>query len=235
MSNSIGDLKNSGLQGNNWPWQYKVLLGLDKIVSAIGGTEYEAQIIKATCPLPGPPTSGYYLEVRIYNTTTGSFGAPIYYLPGSTTPVNLSTCTKEYANDSLVLTQILTELIDQGVTLDAIETAVEGTLDVNILSSVELEIKNDVGNPIPVILPTGTVTASLERITTGSGTVATGAYSVAFFNAGDQPALVALQALNPGERVTFEAPEGKTLGPIFYNVGLAILGQIRDLVISKVI
>lgn len=35
MSNSIGDLKNSGLQGNNWPWQYKVLLGLDCICDGI--------------------------------------------------------------------------------------------------------------------------------------------------------------------------------------------------------
>ena len=129
MSNSIGDLKNSGLQGNNWPWQYKVLLGLDKIVAAIGATEYEAQIIKATCPGP-TPASGYYLEVRIYNPTTGTFGAPVYYLPGSTTPVNLSACTKEYANDSLVLTQIYTELLAQGLTLDAIETAVQGTLTV---------------------------------------------------------------------------------------------------------
>jgi len=36
MSNSIGDLKNSGLQGNNWPWQYKVLKGLDCICDGIG-------------------------------------------------------------------------------------------------------------------------------------------------------------------------------------------------------
>ena len=36
MSNSIGDLRNSGLQGNNWPWQYKVLKGLDCICNEIG-------------------------------------------------------------------------------------------------------------------------------------------------------------------------------------------------------
>lgn len=35
MSNSIGDLKNSGLKGNNWPWQHKVLLGLDCICNGI--------------------------------------------------------------------------------------------------------------------------------------------------------------------------------------------------------
>lgn len=35
MSNSIGDLRNSGLQGNNWPWQYKVLKGLDCICESV--------------------------------------------------------------------------------------------------------------------------------------------------------------------------------------------------------
>jgi hypothetical protein len=182
MSNSIGDLKNSGLQGNNWPWQYKVLLGLDGIINAINATEteYEAQIVKATCPGP-TPSSGYYLEIRIYNTTTGTFNPPVYYLPGSTTPVNLSACTKEYANDSLVLTQILTELIEQGLTLDAIETAVEGTLTVQ---ATDLDIRTltcddkvslcvngnivDALNPLPttatVSFPTGSLTACNDAV-----------------------------------------------------------------------
>jgi hypothetical protein len=34
MSNSIGNLKNSGLQGNNFPWQLKVLQGLQAIASS---------------------------------------------------------------------------------------------------------------------------------------------------------------------------------------------------------
>jgi hypothetical protein len=34
MSNSIGDLRNSGNQGNNFPWQLKVLQGLQAIASS---------------------------------------------------------------------------------------------------------------------------------------------------------------------------------------------------------
>lgn len=34
MSNSIGNLKNSGLQGNNFPWQLKMLQGLQAIYDA---------------------------------------------------------------------------------------------------------------------------------------------------------------------------------------------------------
>ena len=29
---SIGNLKTDGGKGTNWPWQYKMLLGLNKIV-----------------------------------------------------------------------------------------------------------------------------------------------------------------------------------------------------------
>lgn len=38
MSNSIGDLRNSGLQGNNWPWQFKVLQGLQCVCDAVTNT-----------------------------------------------------------------------------------------------------------------------------------------------------------------------------------------------------
>lgn len=101
MSNSIGDLKNSGLKGNNWPWQYKVLLGLDKIAASIvtGGKEYEAELVSITCPGPTPPAGEVLrLEVRIFDTTTGSFTDVQYYEPGSTTadPADYSGCTITY-------------------------------------------------------------------------------------------------------------------------------------------
>ncbi len=35
MSNSIGDLKNDGLKGNNWPWQYRMLRGLQGIYDEV--------------------------------------------------------------------------------------------------------------------------------------------------------------------------------------------------------
>lgn len=91
------------------------------------------------------------------------------------------------------------------------------------------------GGSLNVALPAGTQTPSILRVTAGSGTVAAGATSVAFFNAGDQPAVVALDSLLPGERVFFSATAGKTLGAIAYDAGAAVLGEIRDLVISKVV
>ena len=101
MSNSIGNLKNSGLKGNNWPWQYKVLLGLDKIAASIatGGSEYEAELVNISCPGPVPPLGDIIrLEVRVFDTTTGSFTTVQYYEPGSIVPdpTDYSTCTITY-------------------------------------------------------------------------------------------------------------------------------------------
>lgn len=133
------------------------------------------------------------------------------------------------ALDATTLAALETITVQQGTS----PWVVSGT--VNIGTMPEVEIKNDSGNPIPVTLPTGTATASVTRITSGSGTVAAGSYSVAFFNAGDQSALVAASILYPGERLSFSAPEGKTLGAISYDVGATILGEIRDLIISTVV
>jgi hypothetical protein len=58
MSNSIGDLKNSGLQGNNWPWQYRVLKGLEGIIDTLKAS--------ACCP---PQNRSPKI---IYETTPGS-------------------------------------------------------------------------------------------------------------------------------------------------------------------
>ena len=101
MSNSIGNLKNSGLKGNNWPWQYKMLLGLDKIAASIvtGGKEYEAELVNISCSGPVPPLGDIIrLEIRVFDTTTGSFTTVQYYEPGSIVPdpTDYSTCTITY-------------------------------------------------------------------------------------------------------------------------------------------
>lgn len=71
MSNSIGNLKNSGLQGNNFPWQLKMLQGLQAI--------YDEVKLPLTCAEDGvticAPTGG--LDVNLHD---GS-GTPITSTP----------------------------------------------------------------------------------------------------------------------------------------------------------
>ena len=63
---SVANLKDSGNQGNNFPWQYKMLLGLDKILSAFSssGVSYLAPQARITNILrvttSGTITSGKY-------------------------------------------------------------------------------------------------------------------------------------------------------------------------------
>jgi len=104
---SIGNLKDSGNQGNNFPWQLKMLLGqqcacdelaaindntdqveflLSAILTALqDSNEYEAKFVVDTCDV----ARTVYLEVRIWDPTPppGSWGPITYYLPGSSTPV----------------------------------------------------------------------------------------------------------------------------------------------------
>lgn len=143
---SIGNLKTDGGKGTNWPWQYRMLKGLQGIIDVINstanGSEYEAKLVNITCT--GIPFNGteLYLEVRVWDTVTGGFtGSPTYYLPGSTVGVPLATFT------------------DAGCTItyleagDATEVTLQAVLD---------ELKADLADKvvIPVLLrKTGNVVA----------------------------------------------------------------------------
>lgn len=95
---SIGNLKDSGNQGNNFPWQLKMLLGqqcacdaledlvnntddienyLVQILAAIqAGTDYEAALVVDSANVT-------WLEIRVWNGTT--FDPAVYYQAGSNT------------------------------------------------------------------------------------------------------------------------------------------------------
>ena len=77
---SIGNLKTDGGKGTNYPYQSKVLLGLDRIATQIGAdnVDFEAELVIDS---DTPPV--VYLEVRIWDQSAGEFNPPVYYLPGS--------------------------------------------------------------------------------------------------------------------------------------------------------
>jgi hypothetical protein len=57
---SVGDLKTDGLKGNNFPWQLKMLKGLQGIINAI---------IAIPAPVPTPALSKVPVIKRISGTT----------------------------------------------------------------------------------------------------------------------------------------------------------------------
>jgi hypothetical protein len=140
---SVGDLKTDGLKGNNFPWQLKMLLGqqcacdqlteinantddVEFLLSAIlttlqANTEYEAKFVVDTCN-----GDTVYLEVRVWNPDTSTWGPITYYLPGSDTPVIPPGAATPgcliYTDPSGVLALILGEIQTSNLILTDIET-----------------------------------------------------------------------------------------------------------------
>lgn len=191
---SIGNLKTDGGKGTNWPWQYKMLKGLQGIIDVINstanGSEYEAKLVNITCT--GVPFNGteLYLEVRVWDTVTGGFtGSPTYYLPGSTIGVPLATftnagCTIEYleAGDAteVTLQAVLSTLNSTTVIPGMLRknaTAVPGVFDV-ITDSVKsitfanysaVDAKIGISNLAPVPVVAETILKAGEVITFDAG------------------------------------------------------------------
>lgn len=101
----------SGNQGKNMPFQWNMLQsqgaminaitgGFSALITLLGTKEYEAKLVEDSA---GTPVT--WLEVRVYNTGTGTFDPPVYYLAGSTIPGS-PTLPIFYLNDSTILSTI---------------------------------------------------------------------------------------------------------------------------------
>jgi hypothetical protein len=145
MSLGNGNPK-SGDKGSNFNYELKVLQGLQctcdqlKIIDANtddvefiltsilttlqASTEYEAKFVVDTCN-----SDTVYLEVRVWNPDTSTWGPVTYYLPGSTTPVIPPGAATPgclvYADPSAVLALILGAIQASNVILTDIETSVQ--------------------------------------------------------------------------------------------------------------
>ncbi len=220
----------------NASWQLKVLRGLSNIADSIvaADNDYEAAIVKETCP-GSPPTTRLLWEIRIFDPSAGTFAAPVYYVPGSNTPTTIGAgCTIDYQSDAAVLALILAELesIDlhaANISTDTgnIETHV-GNIDSDtgtIKNDIAL-IKADVDDIRIAVQGVAGRTPELTRVT-ANGTIAVGAYSISFANVGtadagvggdnDGTPVVAGTVLKAGETVTFTAPGKDTLDAMDYQ------------------
>lgn len=193
MSNSIGNLKNSGLQGNNFPWQLKMLQGqqcacdalkeidlntdqieplLTQILTAVqDGTDFEAALVVDANDVT-------WLEVRIWDPTPapGAFLPPVYFAAGSNTP-GTPVAPITYINPNTYLAQIVSYTSN----LVSIEAGIPNALGpANMVASMPVTIASD-QTALPVTdnggsltvdgtvsLSTTTLTA-LENITVQNG------------------------------------------------------------------
>ena len=103
---SIGNLKTDGQKGNNFPWQYKMLVGLDAILVALsGGGSYLAPQIKITNILrtstTGTITAGKYsVSFANMSTTANATVKGVILQPGEV--VNFDAGTLNNTLDAII-------------------------------------------------------------------------------------------------------------------------------------
>jgi hypothetical protein len=194
---SIGNLKDSGNQGNNFPWQLKMLLGqqcacdqltqinantddVEFLLSAIlttlqASTEYEAKFVVDTCN-----GDTVYLEVRVWNPDDSTWGPITYYLPGSDTPVVPPGAATPgclvYTDPSAVLALILGAIQAGNLILTDIETNTGDTVtELQSLLALYTAGQSACASSLSVTLCTeqGTSLSNIETNTTGLATEVT--------------------------------------------------------------
>jgi hypothetical protein len=249
---SIGNLKTEGNKGNNFPWQLKMLMGqqcacdqltlanqilqeiddntdtveplLAQILAAIqSGTDYEAALVVDANDVT-------WLEVRIWNTGTGTFDPPVYFQAGTNTPgTPLAPIT--YINPNTYLAQIVSNTTGLATEttlalIEAITTQMNFTgTDLDVSANMQVG-GTDVSsaNPVPVVLPVGAETPNYVEYTgilVATPTPA-GAKSVSLFNEGPGRWQLSSDGINwvnfnEGQIVEWSASEGKTLNSIQFR------------------
>jgi hypothetical protein len=254
---SIGNLKDSGnLNGNNFPWQLKMLLGqqcacdqlttlvdqtddveflLTSILTTLqASTEYEAKFVVDTCN-----GDTVYLEVRVWNPDTSDWGPITYYLPGSATPVippGASTpgCLK-YTDPSAVLALILGAIQAGNLILQDIDNNTDGlesTLNV-IAGAIKSEDAAHVSGD------SGAFVLAVRNDLNTNMTSANGDYSPVAVNANGAVAIqdgggsITVDGGTGSQRTpTFLRPSGTngTVGPNIYSASFASVGTANAIV-----
>lgn len=189
---SIGNLKNSGNQGNNFPWQLKMLEGLQAIYDEVSEplTCIEDSITICNDNIDALTFTGNALNVHIAS--------------GITLEVNLD------ANN------------DQVGIYGYVNGASGSPVPLNVNASGQVAIQDggnsitvDGGTGV-------TRTPNFLRPTGVSGTVAAGTFSMSFASVGTADATVGSITLKPGETLNFDAGAiNNTLGAVAYSTTTA--------------
>jgi len=199
---SKGDLLTSGNKGKNMPFQHSLLLingaiqaatqagateaTLQLVLTALqNGQDYEAKLVRDS---DTPEVN--WLEVRIFNVTTGTFDPPVYYLAGTNT-VGAPVLPVVYIDPTTLLSTI------------AINTT--GLATQATLASL-------------LALFTATVRINNIVVTSAAGTIPAGTVVGSVFNEGIANGTFLGQTIPPGVTIPIpKANQGDTYGAMAYD------------------
>ena len=190
---SIGNLKNSGNQGNNFPWQLKMLEGLQAI--------YDEVSEPLTCIEDSVTICNANIDAFTFTNIGGNDALNVNIAGGVSLEVNLD------ALDDQVGIYGYTDVNDP-TSVKAIKVDTNGVLAIQ-----------DNGGSITVDGGTGVQrTPTFLRPSGSNGTVALGTYSMSFASVGTGNAIVGGIVLKPGETLNFDAGAiNNTLGAVTYD------------------
>jgi hypothetical protein len=187
---SIGNLKDTGNQGNNFPWQWKMLQGLQAIADATSAP--------LTCVEDSVTICNANIDAFTFTNILG-VGESLNVNIANTIPLEVNI---NEANDSILIYG------NDGTTNRKIKTDTSGVLAIQ-----------DNGGSITVDGGTGVQrTATFLRPSGSNGTVGPNIYSASFASVGTANAIVGGINLKPGETLNFDAGAiNNTLAAITYN------------------
>lgn len=149
---SIGNTKDQGNKGNNFPYQLGTLKLLGAISSsvALGATEATLQLVLSAiqdgqdyeAKLIQDANGDTFLEVRIWNPDTQTWETPLYYKAGDNTPYTIGSpggpvAPIVYINPSSILAQIKAVL--DNIYLDTTSLAAEDFATETTLSGIKTQ------------------------------------------------------------------------------------------------
>jgi hypothetical protein len=189
---SIGNLKDTGNQGNNFPWQWKMLQGIQAIATATSAP--------LTCVEDSVTICNANIDAFTFTNIGGDDALNVNIAGGVTLEVNL-----DAANDQVGI---------YGYVNGAAGSPVP--LNVNATGQVAIQ---DGGNSITVDGGTGPQRiATFLRPSGSNGTVGPNIYSASFASVGTANAIVGGIDLKPGETLNFDAGAiNNTLTAITYD------------------
>ena len=223
---SIGNNKSNGNKGNNFPYQAKVLTGLQQALELMGplgkettlaqllqdfnaedfATEATLQSVLAAiqngsdyeAKLVVDNNGATWLEVRIWNPDTSTFDAPVYYAAGSNTAGTPATPIN-YINPLTLLATVANNTTG---------LSTEATLELVRLLLVSLDGKDFATQTtlasVDTKLNVATRVPNLLRVT-GAGTIAPAVYDFSVYNAGDNDGTILGGTIKSKEALNFSA------------------------------
>lgn len=236
---SIGNLKDQGNKGNNFPYQLAVLKLLDQInssITALPGVDYETRTTtyQATAAGPGYSIGDILVRYDIINVNTGLVATTVWFnqttqavivapAPGNITPylppgnVTVTNPFNLEATQLLVLAAILSGNTTQATeaTLSTINTILGNTLDV-LLSSRASEVTLSAFNTKYTNVSRTPSVVNVPASSVGSTTAGVQELSILVIGGGNTVGGVSIPS---GTILNYKAKAGDTVGAIAYTTG----------------